>query len=315
MNKGEPVRPLQWSIPKRPMGAHMSIAGGVDLAPARGAAIGCTAIQLFTKSNNQWAAKPLEPETATRFKEEMKRSGISHIVAHDSYLINLCSPDDALWNRSIDACTEELQRCAKLGIPWLVAHPGGHMGKGEAYGIRRMVRAIDQIHSRVPADSSSLAIETTAGQGTIIGFRFEQIAQTIDGTKDPDRIGVCLDTCHVFAAGYDIRSATGYGKTMRRFDELIGLDRLKAVHVNDSKKDLGCRVDRHEHIGKGFLGLEAFRHLMNDSRLLNVPLILETPKDEMCREDVMNLSTLLSLVRRRQPDIGRDRATGRGAQQ
>jgi len=291
-----PVRPVRWTIPQRPMGAHMSIAGGIDRAPGRGGAIGCTALQIFTKSSNQWAARPLSDDEAAGFRRGLEEWGIRHVVAHDSYLINMCSPDDALWKRSVDACALELERCARLGIPWLVAHPGGHMGKGEEYGIRRMAEAIDAIHARVPAGAASLALETTAGQGTVIGHRFEQIAAIIAGTRQPDRIGVCLDTCHVFAAGYDLRAPAAYRETLARFDGEVGLGRLKAIHVNDSKKDLGCRVDRHEHIGKGFLGLDAFRNLMNDDRLLDTPLVLETPKGEDCREDVENLEILIGLV-------------------
>lgn len=302
------VRPIQWTIPRRPIGAHMSIAGGHERAIQRGAEIGCGAIQMFTKSNSQWAAKPLTEEGVRRFKEEHVRSGIGPVVAHDSYLINLCSPDDALWRRSTDACSEELERCARLGIPWLVTHPGAHMGRGEEYGIERMAEAIDTIHSRVPAAAASLALETTAGQGTILGYRFEQLADLIGRTAEPERIGVCLDTCHVFAAGYDLRSRAGYDDTFRRFDDVIGLHRLKAIHVNDSKKDLGCRVDRHEHIGRGCLGLDAFRFLMNDPRLLEIPLLLETPKGDDCREDVENITILLRLVGN-QPKPAR---TGRG---
>jgi len=296
MKEAVSVPPIAWTIPRRPLGAHMSIAGGVDRAIARGAAIGCTAVQIFTKSSNQWAARPLGDEEAARFKEERARAGIEQVVAHDSYLINLCSPDDRLWQKSIDGCAEELERCRRLGVAWLVAHPGGHMGEGEPFGIRRMADALDAIHERVPAGGASIAIETTAGQGTVIGYRFEQIGEIIAGTRHPERLGVCLDTCHVFAAGYDLRSAAAYDETLRSFDRAIGLSRLRAVHVNDCKKDLGCRVDRHEHIGKGFLGLEAFRHLMNDPRLAHLPLLLETPKDEDSREDVENLSTLIGLV-------------------
>jgi len=291
-----PVKPVRWTIPPRPLGAHMSIAGGIDRAPGRGGAVGCTAIQIFTKSSNQWAARPLADDEVTRFRRGLDECGIRHVVAHDSYLINMCSPDEALWKRSVEACALELERCARLGIPWLIAHPGGHMGRGEEHGIRRMAEAIDAIHARVPATASSLALETTAGQGTVIGHRFEQIAAVIARTREADRIGVCLDTCHLFAAGYDLRTPAAYRETMARFDGEIGLGRLKAVHVNDSKKDLGCRVDRHEHIGKGFLGLEAFRNLMNDERLLEIPLVLETPKGEDCREDVDNLETLMGLV-------------------
>jgi len=277
----------------------MSIAGGIDKAVERGAAIGCSALQIFTKSSNQWAARPLPADETARFRDSLRRSGMTHVVAHDSYLINLCSPDDTLWRRSIEACASELERCALLGVPWLVTHPGGHMGEGEDFGIRRMAEAIDAIHARVPAGEASIAIETTAGQGTIIGYRFEQVAATIARTRDPDRIGVCLDTCHVFAAGYDLRTPRGYGDMMRRFDGELGLRRLKAVHVNDSKRELGSRVDRHEHIGQGRLGLPAFRTLMNDDRLAHVPLLLETPKDETLRQDVMNLTTLMGLVKGR----------------
>ena len=294
-----PVRPVNWTIPKRPMGAHMSIAGGVDRAVERGAAVGCTALQIFTKSSNQWAARELPDEEVERFRTALRHNGIDRVVAHDSYLINLCSPDDALWRRSIEACALELERCVRLGIPWLVAHPGGHMGRGETYGVARMAEAIDAIHARVPAEGASLALETTAGQGTVIGHRFEQIASIIEATAEPDRLGVCLDTCHVFAAGYDLRSPGAYAETLRRFEDTLGLARLKAIHVNDSKKDLGSRVDRHEHIGRGFLGPESFRNLMNDPRLTGVPLLLETPKGEDCGEDVENLTTLMGLVRGR----------------
>jgi deoxyribonuclease-4 len=274
----------------------MSIAGGVDKAVERGAWIGCSALQIFTKNSNQWAARPLPAAEAERFRDSVRRSGMTHVVAHDSYLINLCSPDEALWRRSIEACAEELARCALLGVPWLVIHPGGHKGQGEAFAIRRMAEAIDAVHARIPASETSLAIETSAGQGTIIGHRFEQIAAVIARTRDPDRIGVCLDTCHVFAAGYDLRTPRGYAAMMRRFDGELGLGRLKAVHVNDSKREFGSRVDRHEHIGRGRLGLPAFRLIMNDERLARVPFLLETPKDESLRQDVMNLTTLMSLM-------------------
>ncbi len=256
----------------------MSIAGGLDLAIERGSAIGCTAIQIFDKSNNQWAARPLGDAEVERFRTARTRAGIDPVVAHDSYLINLCSPDDALYARSIGAVVEELQRCRRLGVDWLVVHPGGHMGQGEEFGVRRMASAIDEIHGSLPGDGTEIAIETMAGQGTIIGHRFEQIAAILRGVK-------------------------------------LGLERLRVVHVNDSKKELGSRVDRHEHVGKGFLGLDAFRLLMNDARFLKVPLLLETPKDEAtCKEDVQNLTTLIGLVeagaRRSEP---RAAAAGRNA--
>jgi deoxyribonuclease IV len=275
----------------------------VDLAIERGAAIGCTAIQIFDKSNNQWAARPLPDDEVERFRTARARAGIDPVVAHASYLINLCSPDDALYRKSIDAVIEELERCRRLGVEWLVVHPGGHMGEGEDFGIRRMAGALDAIHARVAAGGAGIVLETMAGQGTVIGHRFEQIAAILARVERPERLGVCLDTCHVFAAGYDLRSPRTYGETMRRFDGEIGLGRLRVVHVNDSKKDLGCRVDRHEHIGTGFLGLPAFRLLMNDARLRSLPLLLETPKDEKTyAEDVMNLNRLIGLVERRTDD-------------
>jgi deoxyribonuclease-4 len=292
-----PVEPVRWAIPRRPLGAHMSIAGGLDLAIERGVALGCTSIQIFDKSNNQWAARPLGDDEVARFQAARSRAGIDPVVAHDSYLINLCSPDDALYAKSIGAVVEELERCRRLGVDWLVVHPGGHMGQGEDFGVRRMAGAIDEIHRRVPAGGTDIAIETMAGQGTVIGHRFEQIAAILSGVRRPERLGVCFDTCHVFAAGYDLRTPRAYAETMRRFDGDVGLGRLRVVHVNDSKKDLGSRVDRHEHIGRGGLGLGAFRLLMNDPRLTDVPLLLETPKDEAtCKEDVQNLGTLMGLV-------------------
>ena len=290
------IRPLRWTIPRRPLGAHMSIAGGFEKAVERGQALGCTAIQLFTKNNNQWAARPIAADEARRFRDVLSASGLSHVVAHDSYLINLCTPDDALWRKSVDALVHELERCALLGVPWLVIHPGAHTGAGEQAAIRRMAEAIDAVHARVPADRASLAIETAAGQGTTIGHRFEQIAAVLARTRDPGRVGLCLDTCHVFAAGYDLRTQRGYAEAMRRLDGEIGIERLVAVHVNDSKRDCGSRVDRHEHIGRGYLGLDAFRWLMNDERLRGLPLLLETPKDEHGRDDVRNLTALLRLV-------------------
>jgi deoxyribonuclease-4 len=294
------VQPVSWTIPKRPLGAHMSIAGGLELAIERGAAIGCTAIQIFDKSSNQWAARRLDDDEVARFKAARAKTGIDPVVAHASYLINLCSPDDALYRKSIGAVVEELERCGRLGVEWLVVHPGGHMGKGEEFGIRRMAEAIDEIHGRLAGGGAKIAMETTAGQGTVIGHRFEQIGAILARVRRPERLGACLDTCHVLAAGYDLRAPGTYAETMRRFDGEIGLDRLRVVHVNDSKKDLGSRVDRHEHIGQGFLGLPAFRLLMNDPRLWSLPLLLETPKDETTyAEDVMNLNTLIGLVERR----------------
>src|SRR6267142_4189462 len=239
MSRSSPVKHVSWTIPRRPLGAHMSIAGGLDLAIERGAAIGCTAIQIFDKSSNQWAARHLGDDEVARFKAARARTGIDPVVAHASYLINLCSPDDALYRKSIVAVVEELERCGRLGVEWLVVHPGGHMGEGAEFGIRRMAGAIDEIHGRLASGGAKIAMETTAGQGTVIGHRFEQIGAILARVKRPERLGACLDTCHVLAAGYDLRGPTTYAETMRRFDGEIGLDRLQVVHVHDSKKDLG----------------------------------------------------------------------------
>lgn len=296
MPRQAPRHPLNWTIPRRPLGAHLSIAGGMERAVERGLSVGVTALQVFTKSSNQWAARPFEDGEPERFRAAVRAAGITHVVAHDSYLINLASPDDVLWRKSTEACGDELLRCVALGIPWLVTHPGAHMGQGEAFGIRRMAEAIEAIHARVPGGEASIALETTAGQGTILGHTFEQIAAIIAATRGGERLGVCLDTCHVFAAGYDLRTPAAYAETFRRFDDTIGRARLVAVHVNDSKKGLGYRVDRHEHLGKGHLGFDAFASLMRDERLREVPLVLETPKDETLEDDVVNLTALLRVA-------------------
>jgi deoxyribonuclease-4 len=256
-----------------------------------------TSFQVFTKNANQWNAKPLDPAVIKRFREGLGANpSITTVVAHDSYLINLASPDDAAWEKSIDALQLELDRCDQLGIPFLVSHPGAHMGSGVDAGVARVADAINTIHDRMPDGACSLSIETTAGQGSTLGRTFEEIAQIIDGVADKLRISVCFDTCHVFAAGYDIRTVETYQATMARFDEVIGLDRLRVLHLNDSAKDLGSFRDRHAHIGEGMIGADAFRFLLRDERLAGRPGILETPKDDDVTEDLMNLTTLRGLA-------------------
>ena len=277
------------------LGAHMSIAGGVDLAVGRGAQVGCDAIQMFTKSSNQWRAKPLSADEVARFASARREKGISRVVAHDCYLINMASPDDALYARSMDSFGEELDRCEILGIPYLVAHPGSHVGSGEQAGISRIVSALDKLLAQRPAHKVQVLLETTAGQGHSVGHRFEHLREILERMKQGDRAGVCIDTCHVFAAGYDLRTEKGYHQVMEEFDRVVGLGRVRAFHLNDCKKDLGCRVDRHEHIGKGYLGVDAFRWLMNDPRFEDVPMLLETPKGDDCAEDRVNLALLRSL--------------------
>lgn len=283
----------------------MSVAGGLHLAIERGVQVGCDAIQIFTRNSNQWAAKPIGDEEALAFASARKRSGIGTVVAHDSYLINLASPDPALRRRSIDAFGRELDRCERLGLDALIAHPGAHVGSGEGHGVRRVARALDRVLRERPDGRVAVLLETTAGQGSSIGHRFEHLRDIIGGMEASDRVGVCIDTCHIFAAGYDLRTPESYNDVMERLDRIVGLGKVRAFHLNDCKKDLGCRVDRHEHIGKGFIGLEGFRCLMNDPRFDSVPMFLETPKGPDCAEDRVNLALLRGMLQRRR---GRARA-------
>ncbi|MEZ4505833.1 MAG: deoxyribonuclease IV [Thermomicrobiales bacterium] len=279
------------------LGSHVSASGGVDKAIGRATALEMTSFQIFTKNANQWNAKPLDSAVVERFRDGIAANPqITTVVAHDSYLINLASPDDAAWEKSIAALQTELERCVQLGIPFLVSHPGAHMGTGVDAGTARVAHAINIIHERLPNGACSLAIETTAGQGSTLGRTFEEIAQIIDGVEDKQRISVCFDTCHVFAAGYDIRTEATYQTTMETFDEIIGLGRLQVLHLNDSAKEFGSYRDRHAHIGEGFIGRDAFQFLLRDDRLQGRPGILETPKDDDVTEDLMNLTTLRGLA-------------------
>ena len=277
-------------------GAHMSIAGGIHRAFERGARASCRTIQVFLKNSNRWEAKPLTDRDRVLFRQAQSTHQIDPILAHDSYLINLASPDDRLYLKSIKAFIEELKRAAFLGIPYLVLHPGAHTGSGVEAGLSRVVHALNQAMSAV-TPSVMILLENTAGQGSCLGSRFEHLANILERIDEAKRIGVCLDTCHLFAAGYDILTEKGYRRTIREFDRLVGIDSIRAFHVNDSKKDLGSRVDRHCHIGQGFIGLEAFRCLVNDRRFAKIPKILETPKGPDLEEDRMNLATLESLVK------------------
>ena len=280
------------------LGAHVSIAGGVYKAPANGKEALCEVVQIFTKSSNQWRAKELTDEDATRFEAAQKETGVRVVCAHDSYLINLASPDSTLYDRSCEAFTVEMARCDFLGIENLVMHPGSHVGSGEETGLKRIAEAFNRIIGGDPSGRVTICLENTAGQGTNLGYRFDQLAQIIDMVENRDRFGICLDTCHTYASGYDIKSESSYRKTMKAFDEIIGLDRLRIIHFNDTKKDLSSRVDRHEHIGQGFLGQEPFGFFLNDRRLKQIPKILETPKDSAA-EDIANLKTLRALIKKR----------------
>lgn len=316
-----------------PLGAHMSIAGGFYKAVEAAARCGMDCVQIFTGSTQIWAVtavaekaksaasaakkstgtksspasakaattwrgKPIDAAEAVKFDEALRRDGIGYPIAHDSYLINLAAPDDELWRRSIEAFIVELQRAEQLGIPYVVTHPGAHTTSSEADGLRRIVCALDEVHRRTADLKAICLLENTAGQGTCLGHRFEHLGEIISGVRQPERLGVCIDTCHAFAAGYPLATAAEYDDTMEQLDRAVGLDRIKAFHLNDSKKTLGSRVDRHEQIGEGALGLEPFRHLLNDQRFRQTPMYLETPKGKRDGEelDVVNLRTLRSLM-------------------
>jgi len=278
------------------LGAHMSIAGGVDRALLEGKKVDCDVIQIFTKPSRQWASKPYRKEEIESFLTNQRETGIVTVIAHDSYLLNLGSPDEGLRKKSIQGFIDEMERCELLSIPYLVAHPGSHMGVGEEGGIKTIARSLTEIHTACSGYDVKVALEITAGQGTNLGYRFEQMRNMIDATQNNDLLRICFDTEHAFAAGYDIRTQEGYERTFSEFDKIIGLDLLAAFHINDSKKEFHSRVDRHEHIGKGHIGVEAFRLLMNDRRFWGLPMCLETPKGKDLKEDQENLTLLRSLI-------------------
>jgi len=259
------------------LGAHVPVSGGLEKAAANARAIGAEAIQIFTRNQVQWAARPVADEEARGFAQAMAGSGVALVVAHGSYLVNLASPDEALLRGSRDAFFAELQRCAALGIPYLVFHPGAHLGAGEDAGVRAVARSLDEVLGRDRALGVMPLLEVTAGQGTSLGHRFEHLAEILSRSRHGDRLGVCLDTCHLFAAGHDIASPRGYEATLRDLDRTLGMARVRAVHLNDAKKGLGSRLDRHAPVGEGCLGLPAFRRLVNDSRFRGVPMVVETP--------------------------------------
>ncbi len=278
------------------IGAHMSIAGGIHLSLARGKELGCRTIQIFTKNANQWKARDITPEEVAEFNHQKEATKIWPVVAHDSYLINLAAPDEERLQKSRESFLIEMQRTELLGLPYLITHPGAHLESGEQEGLKKIAESIDWLHRRTEGFKMKVLLETTSGQGTNLGYRFEHLSAIMDMVEDVSRLGFCFDTCHVFTAGYDLRTRDAYEKTMEEFDRVIGLERLKVFHLNDAKNDLGSRIDRHQHIGKGELGLDAFRFLLNDPRFVNLPKILETPKGKDLTEDKMNLAVLESLA-------------------
>lgn len=279
-------------------GSHLSIAGGLHNALLEAERLHCECVQIFTKNQQQWVAKPLEQAAIDEWSSHVTRLKFKHTVSHDSYLINLASPNPELRAKSINLFLEEIRRCDLLGIPYLVTHPGAHMGEGEPAGLKRIATAIDEIHKALPKAKVITCLEITAGQGTSLGYKLEHLAEIISQVKAEQRLGVCLDTAHLFAAGYDFRGAK-YKAFRKELEKTVGLDRVKVLHLNDSKKDLGSRVDRHDHIGRGLIGVEGFRPIVGDKAFKDVPKILETPKgpDEAGQEwDLVNLERLKSLM-------------------
>lgn len=282
----------------RLLGAHMSIAGGYYKAVEAAARFGMTTCQLFTKNNNQWRAKAITDDEAARFRQSLADAGVSHPLSHSSYLINLASPDAELRRKSVDAMIVELQRAEQLGIAHVVLHPGAATSATEDEALDNVARALDEIHVQTRPLSATILLENTAGQGSCLGWRFEQLQEILKRVRQPERLGVCIDTCHAFAAGYDLTDKRSYQATFRELDQVVGLDRVRAFHLNDSKRELGSRVDRHEHIGRGKIGIEAFRLLLRDRRFRDTPMYLETPKGDHDGEewDATNMRTLRDLL-------------------
>ena len=278
------------------LGAHMSIGGGVHMAIERACSISCSAMQIFVKNNMQWFARPLTGEEIGAFLNHTQRGQLLSIFAHANYLINLAATNPQFHANSLRALSEELTRADQLELPFLVLHPGAHLGAGEEAGLGKIVKSINRVFAKIPKVKTKIALETTAGQGSCLGEKFEHLAYIIGNVREPERLCVCLDTAHVFAAGYGLGNESAARKTFREFDRVVGLDRMVAIHLNDSKTPRGSRVDRHEHIGKGQIGIEAFRFIMRDRRFRKIPKVLETPKGKDLAEDVVNLKTLRDLV-------------------
>ena len=262
------------------IGCHISTDGGVELAPERGRSLGCDSMQIFTSNQMQWKGAPISSESRDLYLKGLIENQIRSVVSHDSYLINLSSPESVKLAMSRKAFTEEIQRCTLLKIPYLVFHPGSHMGKGDDDALQKIAESLDYCLAKVPDSAVILLLEITAGQGTNVGFSFEQLQSIIDQASHSERLGVCFDTCHAYAAGYDIATESGYRDTFQKFDDIIGLEHLRVFHLNDSIKPLGSQIDRHSQIGTGFIGMEPFIRLINAERFLELPMILETPGED-----------------------------------
>jgi len=279
-------------------GSHLSMSGGFFKAANAAGGYGMDTVQIFTKNNNQWKAKPISEKEISEFKAAVNEHGLQVPCSHDSYLINLASPNDELWNKSIDAFTIELERAEALGLAGVVMHPGSYVDSSEEAGLARIVKGLNEVHRRTSGVNVQTWTEATAGQGTNLGHRFEHLGFIISNSESPERFGVCVDSCHIFAAGYGIQKEAEYRETMQQLDEHVGIKRVKAWHLNDSKKERGSRVDRHEHIGEGHIGIEAFRLIVNDPRFKDLPMILETKKEVRDGQDMdtVNLQVLRSLL-------------------
>lgn len=278
------------------LGAHESVAGGLHKAFERIGKVGGKSLQIFTRNQRQWKPAPLKQEEIDLYKAAHEASEKMLVASHASYLINLATAKEELLEKSITNLVLELQRCEQLGIPYVVMHPGSHGGDGVDAGLARFTVGLDEAFSRAKTKDVRLLVETTAGQGTGLGATFEELGHILSNSQFPELLGVCVDTCHVFAAGYELRTEEGYSATVDALDRIIGQEKVRFFHLNDSKKALGSRVDRHEHIGEGEIGVEGFRNLLNDSRFSGLPMTLETPKSEDLLEDVRNLKLLHSLV-------------------
>ncbi len=278
------------------LGAHMSTTGGLSTAFARAQQIGINTMQIFTKNQNRWEQKPTPPEEIERWHTAQAETGVAPVVSHAAYLLNLGTPDETNWQKSVNALADELTRAEQLGLLGVVFHPGAHMGTGEEAGLQRIIAGIDRAHAATPGFRTLTLVEGTAGQGTALGYRFEHLKAIREGVQEPARVAFCLDTCHMFAAGYDIRTPEAYAATLAEFDRLVGCTQIRCFHFNDSKKGLGSRVDRHDHIGAGELGLTAFGLFLNDPRFADTPMILETEKSDDMHEDVENLRVLRGLI-------------------
>lgn len=282
------------------LGAHMSTSGGIWKALQRGQRVGCDVVQLFVKNNMQWFGRPYSREELAQYANELAASRFAAVFGHAGYLINLAAPPSVNRDKSIQSLIQEIQFATALGLPFLVLHPGAHLGQGEETGIRQAAAGLNEVLAATRTSPVRIGLENMAGQGTCLGWRIAHLAAIYDRAQRPERLGVCLDTAHFFAAGYDIRTPAGWNVVIREVDSLLGLKEILAFHLNDSRTALGSRVDRHEHIGQGKLGRKAFRHIVRDERFGRHPACLETPKSEDAHEDAQNLATLRSLARRRE---------------